>query len=103
MKEGHVADLKFGDQLLNFTLKGLEAVGVENSLPIGIYQGPPLRGVERGGEDSLRHNLLNVGEDFRALFQGNWDHIHKLIGDDPSPTRTNGAQKIGARFPIFSR
>ena len=92
MKESHVADLKFGDQLLNFALKGFHAVGVEDSLPIGFDQGIPLRGVEGGGKDFLRHNFLYVGEDFRALFQGNWDHIQKLIGDEPSPTRTNGAQ-----------
>ena len=54
MKESHVADLEFGDQLLNFALKRFHAICFENSLPIAFDQGLPFRGVKRGGKDFPR-------------------------------------------------
>lgn len=103
VKESHMADLQFRNQLLDLALEGFNTIGTKNSLPICVDQSLPLGGIKRWGKDLLGYNFFHVPQHFRALFQGDWNHNQKLTGDEPSPTRTNGAQYIGATFPFIFR
>ena len=46
VEENHVANLEFGDQLLNFALERFHRIGFENSLDC-LQLGPSIHGVKR--------------------------------------------------------